>query len=163
MKHTISMGFALATLWLLLSTHFEPLMLGFGMASVMLTLVIALRMGVIDRKIYPLRLTFLLPRFWFLLLIEIARANIDVTLRVLGIRPISPMVVTIPELHKTDLGRVMHANAITLTPGTASIEVNQKTIVVHALSEEGAEGLKRGYLASIVPEIEDVMPQQDKP
>lgn len=162
-KHTIGMGLALAALWLLLSNHFEPLMLGFGAVSVLLTLVIALRMGVIGQVVYPLRLALLLPRFWFLLSIEIARANVDVALRILGIRPISPTVVTIDGVHKTDLSRVMYANAITLTPGTASIEVNRETIVVHALSRDGAEQLKRGYLASIVPEIEDVRPQRDMP
>ena len=163
MKHTLSMGLVLAALWLLLSTHFESLMLGFGAASVILTLAIALRMDVIDHESHPFHLTFLLPRFWFLLLIEIARANIDVTLRVLGIRPISPTVVTVPVPHETDLGRVIYANAITMTPGTASIEVNQETIVVHALSREGAEELECGYLASIVPEIADVTSSRDKP
>ncbi len=163
MKHTINMGLALAMLWLLLSNHFEPLMIGFGLASVMLTLVIALRMGVTSYTVSPLKLALLLPRFWFLLLIEIIRANADVTLRILGIRPISPTVITVPNVHKTDLGRAMYANAITLTPGTASIEVSKETIVVHALSKDGAEQLKHGYLASIVPETENVKPQQDTP
>ena len=162
MIHTISMGLTLAILWLLLSTHFEPLMLGFGTASVILTLIIARRMGVIDRESYPFHLIFLLPRFWFLLQIQIARANIDVTLRILGIRPISPTVFSVPDAHQTELEKAIYANAITLTPGTASIEVEPGAIVVHALSEEGAEELKRGYLASIVPETGHVIPPTQK-
>lgn len=162
MKHIIGMGVALAALWLLLSTHFEPLMLGFGLASVVLTLFIAWRMDVLDHESHPFHLTLHLPKFWFLLFIEIFKSNWDVTLRVLGIRPVTPTVLTVPVPHKTDLGRVMYANAITLTPGTASLQVTESSIVVHALSEEGAEDLKRGYLASVVPEIDITEVHKDK-
>lgn len=154
MKHMISLGIALAILWLLLSSYFNPLMMSFGFASVLLTLWVAHRMDVVDHESHPFHLTFVLPRFWFLLFIEIIKANIDVILRVLGIRPISPTVVRIPVPHKTDLGRVIYANAITLTPGTASIEVTRNEIVVHALSEDGAKNLLSGDLAKIIPDIE---------
>jgi multicomponent Na+:H+ antiporter subunit E len=154
MKHTISMMLALSVLWLLLSSHVEPLLLGLGAFSVFLTLVIAIRMDVIDQESHPFHLTFHLLQFWILLYWEIIKANIDVSLRILGLRPISPTIVTLPVPHKTDLGRVIYANSITLTPGTVSVDVRKDTVVVHALSEEGAMNLKQGYLASIVPEIE---------
>lgn len=156
MKHTISMAAALAILWLLLSAHFEPLMLGLGLASVVFTLLLSLRMDIIDHESHPFHLTMHLLVFWGFLAREIVKANIDVALRVLGVRPISPTLITVPVPHKTDLARVIYANSITLTPGTASIEVDQNKIVVHSLSREGAEDLKQGYLASIVPDIEEV-------
>ena len=156
MKHVISMTFALAILWVLLSAHFEPLMLGLGVASVLLTLIIALRMDVIDHESHPFHHTFHLIRFWILLFWEIIKANYDVVLRVLGFRPISPTVVELPVPHKSDLSRVIYANSITLTPGTVSIDVKQDRIVVHALSEDGVRDLKAGYLASIVPDIEEI-------
>lgn len=129
-------------------------MLSFGLASLILTIWIAHRMDVIDHESHPFHLTLLLPKFWLLLYWEVIKANIDVVLRVLGFRPISPTVVRIPVPHITDLGKVIYANSITMTPGTASIDVSHDEIVVHALSEEGAEDLKQGYLASIVPDIE---------
>lgn len=153
MKHLISMFIALVVLWLLLSSFFQPLMLGFGLVSVLLTLYIAHRMDVIDHESHPFHLTLLLPKFWILLFWEITKANIDVVQRVVGLKPISPTIVRIPVPHKTDLGRAMYANSITLTPGTASLEVTRDEIVVHTLTEEGAEDLKQGYLAGIVPEI----------
>lgn len=156
MKHTISMTAALCALWLLLSSHFEPLLLVLGIASVLLTLILSLRMDVIDHESHPFHLTLHLLVFWGHLAREIIKANYDVVLRILGIRPISPTLITVPVPHKTDLARVIYANSITLTPGTASIDVDQNKIVVHALSREGAEDLKRGYLASIVPDIEEV-------
>lgn len=155
MKHLVSLFIALVILWLLLSAHFNPLMLGFGLASVLLTLLIAWRMDVVDHEGHPFHLTFRLPQFWLKLYWAIFKANIDVVQRILGLKPISPIVVKIPVPHKTDLGRVMYANSITLTPGTASIDVSREEIVVHALSKEGAEELEQGYLATIVPEISD--------
>lgn len=155
MKHILSMSVALVVLWILLSSHFEPLLLGLGAASVLLTLYIALRMDVIDHESHPFHLTTRLLKFWILLYWEIIKANVDVVFRVLGFRPISPTVINLPVPHKTDLGRVIYANSITLTPGTVSIEVKQDCIIVHALSEEGARELENGYLAGIVPEIEE--------
>ncbi|MCW8964681.1 MAG: Na+/H+ antiporter subunit E [Gammaproteobacteria bacterium] len=156
MKHAISMAVALCVLWLMLSAHFEPLLLGLGIVSVLLTLILSLRMDLIDHESHPFHLTFHLLAFWVLLAREIIKANIDVVLRILGIRPISPTLITVPVPHKTDLARVIYANSITLTPGTASIEVDQNKIVVHSLSREAAEDLKHGYLASIVPDIEEI-------
>jgi len=155
MKHILSMSVALVILWMSLSSHFEPLLLGLGAASVFLTLYIALRMDVIDHESHPFHLTTRLLKFWVLLYWEIIKANVDVVSRVLGFLPISPTVINLPVNHKTDLGRVIYANSITLTPGTASIDVRQDCIIVHALSEEGARERERGYLASIVPEIEE--------
>ena len=156
MKHIISMTIALSLLWVLLSAHFEPLLLSLGAASVLLSLYIALRMDVIDHESHPFHLTLFLPKFWVLLFWEIIKANHDVVLRVLGIRPISPTLVELHVPHTTDLGRVIYANSITLTPGTVSVDVDKdkEIILVHALSEDGAKELQAGYLASIVPELE---------
>ncbi len=156
MKHTLSMAAALCILWILLSAHFEPLLLGLGLVSVLFALILSLRMDVIDHESHPFHLTPHLLAFWGLLAREIIKANIDVVLRIIGIRPISPTLITVKVPHKTDLARVIYANSITLTPGTASIDVDQNKIIVHSLSKEGAEELKNGYLASIVPDIEVV-------
>ena len=153
MKHFVGMFFALGLLWLLLSTYFQPLLLGFGVFSVLLTIWIVHRMDVIDHESRPLHLTRLLPKFWVLLFWEIIKSNIDVVLQVLGVRPISPTLSSIALPQKTDLGRVIYANAITLTPGTVSIELNPEQVLVHTLSTDAADELRRGYLASIVPEI----------
>ena len=46
----------------------------------------------------------------------------------------------------SDLGRVIYANSITLTPGTVSIRVHGRAITVHAIAEEVAEGLAEGEM-----------------
>ena len=46
----------------------------------------------------------------------------------------------------SDLGKVIYANSITLTPGTISVEVANDEILVHALSKGGAEDLLTGKM-----------------
>ncbi len=154
MKHTISLGIGLLGLWLLLSSHFEPLLVGLGVASTVVTVYLAARMDLIDHESHPLHLTFSLLQFWGYLGWQIVLANIDVAARVLGLKPISPTLVTLALPLKTDLGRVIYANAITLTPGTASLEVTTDSVVVHALSRDAARDLQTGQMARLVPDIE---------
>ena len=47
---------------------------------------------------------------------------------------------------RTDLGRVVYANSITLTPGTISIDVADGEVLVHALHAESAAGVEEGSM-----------------
>lgn|SRR5690606_24161062 len=150
-RHAISLLLALFGLWLVLSGHFNPLLLALGAISAAFVTFLALRMEVVDQESYPFNLTTRLLRFWAWLFKEIVLSNIDVTKRVLTGR-ISPRMVKVPAPQQTDLGLAIYANAITLTPGTVSIEVTSESIEAHALSKEGAEGLAEGTMAEQVPE-----------
>ena len=55
---------------------------------------------------------------------------------------------------KTDLGRVLYANSITITPGTVSIMVYDDRIMVHAISKEGADSLNQGEMDRRVTRME---------
>ena len=74
------------------------------------------------------------------LAVEIVKSNIDVASRILnpGL-PIQPQVIRVRSTQKTDLGRVIFANSITLTPGTVSMEIRGDEIIVHALSTDAAD------------------------
>ncbi len=130
-------------LWLSLSGHFEPLLLGFGVASVALTVFLSRRMNIIDHESYPLHLSLKFPGFFLYLFREIVKANIDVVTRVLRWRgaSVSPQVIEIPQLQKSDLGAVIYANSITLTPGTVTLRLSKDSLTVHALSKEAAREL----------------------
>ena len=54
--------------------------------------------------------------------------------------PISPTLVRFKPSQRSDLGLVIHANSITLTPGTLTIEASAGEFLVHGLTREGAEG-----------------------
>jgi multicomponent Na+:H+ antiporter subunit E len=45
-----------------------------------------------------------------------------------------------------ELGRVIYANSITLTPGTVSINIDEDEIWVHALTKETAADLETGEM-----------------
>lgn len=152
---TFSYGVLLFVFWLLLSGHFEPLLLGLGLATVVLTIFLAKRMEIIDHESYPLHLSSRFPAFFVYLFREIVNANIDVAKRImkLGGKSISPQLIEIPVPQKTNLGRVIYANSITLTPGTVSVELTKDKITVHALTKEGAEDLSSGIMAKAVPDL----------
>lgn len=138
-----------------MSGIFEPLILILGVFSCALVVAIAVRMDVIDHEAVPVHLTFKVLMYWPWLLWEIIKANIDVTKRVLGFADISPTMVRIKATQKTDLGIVIFANSITLTPGTISIDVDEEGyILVHALSRDGTEGLEGGDMDRRVTELE---------
>ncbi len=151
---TISFAILLFILWVLLSGYFTPLLLGLGAASVLLTIVLASRMNVIDHESYPMHMSSKLPAFFVYIMWEIVKANFDVIKRILsfGEKTISPQLVEIPVPQKTDLGRVIYANAITLTPGTVSVELDDNKVLVHALSKEGANDLLTGEMAKAIPD-----------
>ncbi|VAW82815.1 Na(+) H(+) antiporter subunit E [hydrothermal vent metagenome] len=151
---TFSYSVLLFVFWLSLSGRFEPLLLMLGLASVALTVFLAKRMNVIDHESYPLHLSSQFPVFFVYILREIVKANIDVIKRIVNLRgkPISPQLIELPVPQKTDLGRVIYANAITLTPGTVSVELTKDTVTVHALTKEAAADLSRGSMAKAIPD-----------
>ena len=86
--------------------------------------------------------------FYFLwLLKEIAKASWTVT-KIIWSRDlrISPVVAWIPTKQRTDICRVIYANSITLTPGTITIDLEDKAVLVHALEKSGIEDLRTGEM-----------------
>jgi len=152
---SLSLGATLFGLWLLLSGHFEPLLLILGLASVALVVWIAHRMDVIDHEGHPIGLTPRILLYWPWLIWEIVKANIDVMRRILDpALPISPTVVRVPASQKTELGTVIYANSITLTPGTVTIDLEGNDLIVHAFSEDGAIALESGEMDRRVTAVE---------
>ena len=138
----------LMAVWLLNSGHYTALLIGFGVASSLFVVFLSWRMGIVDREGLPVHL---LPRAlvyspW--LFKEIFKANVDVAKRVLTpFEPdISPRLFDTGVTQKSDLGRVIYANSITLTPGTVSIGVRGAYITVHAIAEDVADGLQEGEM-----------------
>ena len=149
-------GFAtiLYIFWILLSGHFDPLMLGLGLFSIALTVFLAKRMNIIDDESYPFHLIPQLPAFFLYLLKEIVIANIDVIKRIIKLKgkTISPQLIERPIPQKSDLARVIYANSITLTPGTVTVSLSKNKVIVHALTKEAAEDLVEGEMARQIPD-----------
>jgi len=73
-----------------------------------------------------------LVRYLFVFTIALWRANLDMARRVLSpVLPIRPAVVEVQTDLASDLGRLMLANSITLTPGTLTVDINGDLLLVH--------------------------------
>ena len=153
MKHTVSLTLTLFALWLLLSGHYNFLLIALGVASSVFTVVLALRMEVIDHESHPMHLSRELPRFWVFLSREVILANLDVVRRILTPgKSYSPQLRQLSLPQQTELGQVIYANAITLTPGTVTVQLNTDNVRIHALSREAAEDLQTGRMAQAIPD-----------
>jgi multicomponent Na+:H+ antiporter subunit E len=133
---TILTSVFMMALWLMLSGIYTPMLIGLGIVSVILVMFIVRRMDRIDGdhvriSIRPIHFFFYL--FW--LFIEIAKSNWTVTRMILArTMPIRQNLFEVPYTQKSDLGQVIFANSITLTPGTLTIETEAGDFLVHALA-----------------------------
>ena len=94
-------------------------------------------MRILDGETAPYITTLQTLAYFGWLFIEIIKANIAVVRAVLSPDlAVSPTLVRIPLPQKTDVGKVMFANSITLTPGTVSVDIQEEHILVHALLSE---------------------------
>jgi len=157
LQHAINLGLFLFAIWVLLSGHYTPLMILFGIVSTLFVVFLATRADLIDRETQPVLIKLSVLFYWVWLGREIIKSNIDVTRRILspGL-PISPTVFTVRAGQKTELGRVTYANSITLVPGTVTMDVDGDVFTVHALTREAAADLKRGEMNRRVCNVEIV-------
>ena len=135
----------LAAVWVLWSGFLTPLLLGLGAASCALVLYLATRMGFFQREIYPLHLLPRLPAYWFWLIREIVRSNIDVARIVLDPKlPISPTVVEFDASTRNPVGLAILGNSITLTPGSLTLDVHRGRLRVHCVTRATADDVLTG-------------------
>ena len=127
-------------LWLLLSGHYTGLLLTLGFLSALGVSLIGHRMGVLDREGLPMDIFVRLPKVSLWLIWEILKSNWGVVKVILKPSSAAPQMVTVKAGQKTAAGLVTHANFITLTPGTVSVDVSEKdnAILVHGLTVDFA-------------------------
>ena len=155
MKHCLSLAFVLMVLWLGNSGHYSPLFLSLGALSVVFAVWVSHRMDVVDHESQPLHLSGHISFFYCWLVGKIILSNIDVVKRIwLGNKSISPCVARLPLSQKTDMGKVIYANSITLTPGTVSMDIEGATVLVHALTAESIAELRGDEMNRRVSDLE---------
>ena len=155
MKHVLALSVMLSAFWLINSGHYTSLLLFFMVVSVLFVATLCHQMDVVDGESQPLNLTFTIPMYWLWLIKEVAVSNITVARCVWkGADSISPSVIKVKANQKSDLGIVIYANSITLTPGTVSIDLEDNEITVHALTRETAADLLTGEMDRRVCKVE---------
>lgn len=142
-------------LWLLLSYHFEWLFLVFGVVTCTVAVLVAARMGIVDRESVPLHLVWRGCLYVPWLVWEILKSNVRVAGIILSpsLR-VDPSIVHFRASQRTDLGRFIYANSITLTPGTVTTRIVADDLEVHAIVREEADGSEENDMNRRVAELE---------
>ncbi|CAA7620742.1 Na+/H+ antiporter subunit E [Magnetospirillum sp. SS-4] len=148
MRHALSLFLILFGLWLIMSGHYLGWLVALGAASAALTVWIARRLEAIDHEGHPLHLAWRGMPYWGWLLVEIVKSNIDVARAILSSpAAIDPSVFKIKAGQRDELGWAVHANSITLTPGTVTMAIDADgTFTVHALTRASRQGVESGEM-----------------
>jgi multicomponent Na+:H+ antiporter subunit E len=131
---TAAIGFVL---WLVLSGHPTPLHLAQGALAAGLVAYLNRDLEAVSAAARSS------PRFlgyvpW--LLREVVVANLEVVRVVLDPRlPLDPVLLRVPTRLTGDLAVTTFANSITLTPGTVTVDVEGRDLMVHALIAQTPE------------------------
>lgn len=157
MKHIVSLFILLALVWWILSGYPKPLLLGLGLGSVLFVLFVSHRLGAISRETLPLHFGRRLASFWLTLLYQIVLSNLQIVRLAFSSNPdIKPRIFRVRIRQSTDFGRAVLGNAITLTPGTVTVDFHGDEIEVHAINDAAAAGVEQGYFDGLVPTEDSV-------
>ena len=99
---------------------------------------------------------FRLVRYIFVLLIEIVKANLAVIHLILSEKEEpQPVLVSFSSDLKSNMGRALLADAITLTPGTITVTLEKQEYTVHCLDETFAEGIDELEFEKMLKKMEE--------
>jgi multicomponent Na+:H+ antiporter subunit E len=137
----------------MLSGFFNPLFIVFGILSVLTSLYFTRKMdlvgeyNILNKAPSYISFKFLTYAFW--LVKEMVVSTIKLSLEIWREKPqITPALSWVGHNLQSEEKIALYANSITLTPGTISIAINGKEILVHAIQKETMEDLKSGKMES---------------
>jgi multicomponent Na+:H+ antiporter subunit E len=136
-------------MWVLLTASLDPQELAVGVVVSLLVAVLSYNIlfhGGIGEKLSPKRWAFAMAYLPAYIWAE-AKAHANVIYRILHPKmPIRPGIVKVPTMLRTDFGITGLANAITMTPGTLSVEVEEgePSLYVHWIDVKAVEPDKAG-------------------
>ena len=134
--------------WLLMSGHYNGLLIGLGVASCALCAWLSLRIGATDSEGLPIHLFSRLFPYLTWLIGEIILSNIA-TAKIILRGTADPEIFEVPANQTTSAGLANYANSITLTPGTVTVDIDEaKTgtsrFLVHALHPQFGDDVRGG-------------------
>ena len=134
--------------WLLMSGHYNGLLIGLGLASCALCAWLSLRIGATDSEGLPVHLFSRLIPYQTWLIGEIVSSNIA-TAKIILRGTADPEIFEVPANQLTSAGLANYANSITLTPGTVTVDIDEtKTgtsrFLVHALHPKFGDDVRGG-------------------
>jgi multicomponent Na+:H+ antiporter subunit E len=155
MTRKIATFVILLGVWFLWSGHTEPLIVGFGVLGALVGVMFAVRTRILDEEAFPFHLMGRLLTFVPWVLWQIVLANLHVARVILSPKlPIQPHLIRVPAGQRTVIGAVIHANTITITPGTVTLDIRDGSLLIHALTDAAAEDGLNGTVNKRLCELE---------
>ena len=144
-------------IWIIFNEKFnlEILLFGLVISAAVFTFVCRFMDYSIRKELKFYRKIPAILRYVFVLIKEILVANLNVCHLILSEEEeIDPALVKFRTDMETPVGRAYYANAITLTPGTITVSLEDDTYVVHCLDESLAQGISDAKLEQILHGLE---------
>ena len=147
--------FLLLLTWVIFSGLIDPFHLSLGVISCLLVTWMSSSMLFANRADgigIRARQAIMLLGYLLWLLWQIVLANVHIlklALNPAGLEEVRPRVVRFRTGLRTDFGKFVLAQSITLTPGTVTIKIIGDEFVIHAISKFAADGLDGAMEARI--------------
>ena len=162
MKRSLILFVTLMAVWLLFSGHYNATLITYGVLSCLGVVALMAHLRILDEEALPAHLVFRAFIYVPWLFKEVVLSNLAVAKVILSPKlPIHPRILRIEASQKTDVGQVIYANSITLTPGTVTLDVRHGKFLVHALTTDSAEGLLTGEMDRRVSTLEGRAAQRE--
>jgi multicomponent Na+:H+ antiporter subunit E len=143
--------------WMILASVFNVSEVILGFLSALMILLYSV--DLVFTKHEASRITFRTTKWFIILLVRLIKemilANIHVAKIVLSPSlPVDPGFVTIKQPLKKPLNQALFGNAITLTPGTLTVDLTSEEIVVHGLKKSYVHDLEESGFKKAFEQLE---------
>lgn len=109
----------------------------------------------VEKEKANIRKIFKFIRYCCVLVMEIVKANFAVIHMILSEKEEpEPALVNFHSDMETSVGKALLANAITLTPGTITVSLENSEYVVHCLDEDLAVGMDDSVFVKLISDME---------
>ena len=151
------MYFLYFILWLIFNGAVTPeiCVFGFLISAVIFAFTCKFMDYSIQKEMFVLKKSWKFLCYAAVLVLEIVKANFSVIHMILSEKEEpEPALVSFQSDMKTNVGRALLANAITLTPGTITVTLEENEYTVHCLDESLAEGMDSSAFVKRISELE---------
>lgn len=145
--YRLSIFLLLCGIWIVFSGQFDAFHLTLGALSAAFVTAISSSFLFVDRSQglgERLQQIVRLPVYFLWMLYQILLSNIHILKLALspgGLPEVEPSLIRIKTNLKTDFGKWMLANSITLTPGTITISIEGDELLIHSISKVTTSGV----------------------
>ena len=157
--YRIAIFLLLIGIWVIFSGQFDAFHLTLGLISAAFITLISSSFLFFDRARgarQRLGEAIRIPQYMVWILYKIFQANIHILRLALtpgDLKGVEPSLVRIKTNLKTDFGKYILANSITLTPGTITVLIEGDELLVHSISQETTAGVRDGTMESKIAKV----------